>query len=526
MKKTLEQLLSTVERVHAHDDQPPEHEVIAVSETISTAASAYETLRNSLEYDEEHLLRRNAIRRILSRRLEEHNRDHLGRDLLRELIWARYLPNKRVPERMIAVVDGILKKYEPLLEVAHHGSREERRAWSWLLDLLSTEVEYAVSPPHIDEALASFAYQELKERMDWVNKTISEEDHDLQLYVAVHRAVLKSNHATLRFRLLTLYYPAWAKAAPGDAVVKTVSANLPSIITSIETQLRHPAGETLYRVVRKHAVVFHILGDLAKQDAQGFAHMLEVHDADGIADAIAKAAKKRYERFGVRLRRLVIRAVAFLFLTKMLLALVVEVPYEQLVIHEENFTPLLVNILFHPLLLAVIGLTVSLPETKNTAKIVEEAKGLLGMGDDFVVSFKVRRPWAKGTMGGVFKIFYALFFLLTIGAISWFLHSVDFNALSIFFFIFFLSLVTFFGLKIRNTKRELIIIEGKTSVFGTLADILFLPIISAGRWVALRTPKVNIFLYFFDFVVEAPFKALISAVEGWLAYLREKKEEI
>jgi hypothetical protein len=117
-------------------------------------------------------------------------------------------------------------------------------------------------------------------------------------------------------------------------------------------------------------------------------------------------------------------------------------------------------------------------------------------------------------------------FLFTIGVISFLLHAVRFNWLSIVFFIFFLSLVTFFGLKIRNSRRELMVIETRTGFFGTITDILFLPMIRAGRWVALRAPRINVFLFFFDFIVEAPFKAAINLVEGWLAFLREKKEEI
>jgi hypothetical protein len=50
--------------------------------------------------------------------------------------------------------------------------------------------------------------------------------------------------------------------------------------------------------------------------------------------------------------------------------------------------------------------------------------------------------------------------------------------------------------------------------------------IRAGRWISIRAPRVNIFLFFFDFIIEAPFKALVELIENWLAFLREKREEI
>jgi hypothetical protein len=188
--------------------------------------------------------------------------------------------------------------------------------------------------------------------------------------------------------------------------------------------------------------------------------------------------------------------------------------------------PLLVNILFHPLLLAVIGLSARIPEEKNTKKIIEEVHALFGWGEDFVVVAKFRRPWTRGTLGIIFKLLYAAFFALSIGVIVSVLRTFDFNALSIGLFVFFLTLVTFFGLKIRNSKREVVIVETGGGVLGTIADVLFLPIISTGRWISLRAPRVNIFLFFFDFIIEAPFKAAIGLIEGWLAFVREKKEEI
>ena len=86
--------------------------------------------------------------------------------------------------------------------------------------------------------------------------------------------------------------------------------------------------------------------------------------------------------------------------------------------------------------------------------------------------------------------------------------------------------MAYFGLRIRNTRRELLVIDLSGGFLGTLADILFLPLIRAGRWVALRAPRINIFLFFLDFIVEAPFKMAIQIVEGGLAFMKEKKEEI
>ncbi len=523
MPTPFDALLATIHTVR-HPSSVPEGESIVVSETIAVAASAYEAIRNTLEYDEEHLMRRNALRRIIKRRVQEEASQPLAMDVLRELVWARYLPNKKVPEAMIGTLAAVFEKYRPLFVRAQAEQGRSDMLFEWLLDLVSTEVECVLQPMPVDELLASTAYRELKQRMVWANPAMADADRDLQLYIAVHRAVLKSNVPTLRFRVFTLYYPGWLHAFAADPLVAEVATQLPTVVDAIERQLRHPAADSVFRLARQHAIVFHLIRDIAEADPDAFAAAMSAGNMAAIDEAISKAAERRYDRFRSRLKTRVVRAALFLFLTKMVLALILELPYEQFVLQSPDFRPLLVNIIFHPLLLCVIGLSVHIPQAKNNKKILDEVHALLGMGKDFTITLKPGH--SNGGLGLAFRLCYGLMSLLTIGAIASLLRVLHFNVFSIALFLFFLSLVMFFGLKIRNSKKELVMVESGSHVFGFLADLLFLPMIRAGRWIALRAPRLNIFLFFLDFIIEAPFKATIRVIESWLAFLREKKEEI
>ncbi len=501
----------------------PEGDVIAVNETVSAAASVYETIRNSLEYDEEHHLRRNAIRRILKRHFGETDARKLANDLLQELIWARYLPNRQVSVAVTEETAAIIRKYEPLFAAAR-GFDDTKRPFLWIMDLLSAEIEYHLSSPVSDEALAAFAYQDLKARMEWATALIKPEDRDLQLYLAVHRAVLRSNPATLRYRTFTLFYPDWTKA-PSQELTQAVTNNLSSIIKAVEEQIRHPAQDRLFRFVQKHAVVYRLLGDLVARDPAGFSALAS--DEKALQKSVIEAASARYDRFRVRVRRSIIRAIAFLLFTKTILAIAIELPYDAAVAKTGNFLPLAINILFHPFLLGVIGFTVSIPEEKNTLALHASLRSVMGLDAPKPIRFATRRPWMQGNARIAFDTLYTAAFVFTIAVVSAFLYNMlHFNALSIFFFLFFLSLVTFFGIKIRGSRRELVVVEGKGTFLTPLFDMFFLPIVRAGRWISLRAPRINVFLFFFDFIVEAPFKAAIKLIEGWLAFLREKKEEI
>jgi len=215
-----------------------------------------------------------------------------------------------------------------------------------------------------------------------------------------------------------------------------------------------------------------------------------------------------------------------LFMTKMLLALIIELPIDAIWLGHIDVYPLLINILFHPLFLFFLAVTVRIPEKKNNEKLISGVHDLLYNEKGLNIVFKIKKPWMRGAFGVIISAFYTATFLVSYGAIAFGLSLIGFNVVSIVLFLFFLSLVTFFGIKIRTSVRELVIIEGRGGVFGFLFDLFFLPIIRAGRWLSMRAPRINVFIFFLDFIIEAPFKMAVEMVEGWVAFVREKKDEI
>src|SRR3989338_7115370 len=87
-------------------------------ETISFVAFAYERLRNFVDYQEEHLLRRRAITRALTRRLIfTQPTQEIAMGLVMELIRSRYLPNNTLPQKKISEVITIIDKYQSLIKI-------------------------------------------------------------------------------------------------------------------------------------------------------------------------------------------------------------------------------------------------------------------------------------------------------------------------------------------------------------------------------------------------------------------------
>ncbi len=514
-------------QLHTHSPftQTPGEELLEVSAPASSAATVYEKIRNTFDYQEDHLLRRNAILRIMKRYAgAERDLSTHAPDLLRELVWAKYLPNKVIPLTFSAVIAQTIEKYEVLLaSAAERPGKEREDLYRWIFDVLATEIDQLLVPATHEEALASFMYDALKKRMDWDPAlTVSDEEKDLRLYTAVHRVLLKSNPGILRFRLLTLYYPDWQHAS--SERVQEVASQLERIVRTIESDITHPLSDRIMRLIRRKAGLFRVLADVlqgAKSDAALF------HDPAALDRAVAKALEKRVADFRVRLRRTVIRSVLFLFLTKMLLALIIELPYD-LFLHGGEDTPLyplFVNIFFHPLFLAAIGLLVTLPGESNAADYAAAARAL-AVGADHPLLHTRMKAHKRTSWTTAFGVLYSLLFLAVYGAIGYVLHVLGFHGLSIALFLFFLSLVTFFGIRIRMSVRDIVLSDARAGFFGSFFDVLFLPIVRAGSWLSTKVSKINVFIYFFDFIVEAPLKVAIEFIEGWLAFVREKKEEI
>ncbi len=523
MSERLRALAAVIAKPHGFSAAIGE-EVIEVSAPVSTAAVLYERIRNTLEYQEEHLLRRNAISRFFQRHMGEGVAlSSFAQDLLRELVWAKYLPNKAVPTDLGETLSAVIAKYDVLLKSAEHAGERREHVSQWVLDALATEVEYTVAPPHHDEAITSYMYQEMRERMDWdPGLGASDEERDLRLFIAIHRALLKSNNATLRYRVLTLYYPQWSGAAV-PTLIEEIAGNLSAITAKVDGEIAHLTVERLTRLLRRRAGVFRVLRDVISHEPHHFFELVE--EPDALDREVGHALHERTRLFRTRLRRTVVRAIIFLFITKMLLALVLEVPYDLLIAHDTPRYPLLINIFFPPFFLALLSLTVTIPEKRNEDDYKTAIRALVVGADHSILNFRFKRE-SRSAWLTIFNIVYAVTFLFVFGLIGTLLHRIGFHALSIALFIFFLSLVTFFGIRIRNSTKDIIASEARSGIIGTAFDVFMLPIVRAGSWLSVKVAKINIFIFFFDFMIEAPFKVAIRFVESWLAFVREKKEEI
>lgn len=500
-------------------------EKVEVSLPARSAATLYEKARSAVDYQEEHLLRRNAILRIVRRYAgSDSTIAEITENLIRELIWARYLPNKEVPVRLISQLIPIFEKYEVVIRnLDRYEGEGSTRLYDWLMEVLATELEYAITPPVHNEALASYMYEEMKDRIEWdARLTLTEEQKDLFTYIAVHRSLLKSDDATLRFRVFTLYYPEWPGEAPTD-LLKHVNDNIVSIVETVDGYIEHPIVERLNLLLRRPAGVFRAIYTAFVDDPEKAVDA--VNKPDVMDNEIKKAIKKLTKNFREVSRRTVFRSILFLFITKSVLALSIEVPYELLFLEEPHYLPVMVNIIFPPFLLGMVALTVSVNERRNTADYVSAGRALLSGASHELMNVRLKRR-RRNTWSILFNMMYAITYLFVFGFITSILLMLQFSWISITVFLFVLCLVAFFGIRVRNAVKDVVLSPRRQGLGGALFDLITIPVLNAGRWLSNSFSKINLFVYFFDFILEAPFKVAIRFFEGWTDYIREKREEL
>ncbi|OGC54748.1 hypothetical protein A2797_00570 [candidate division WWE3 bacterium RIFCSPHIGHO2_01_FULL_48_15] len=497
----------------------PEGPKIKVSEAVATIALVYEKVRQVMEYNEPHLLRRAATERILSRRLRaDSNTLLVAEGLIKELIRGRYLPNDYYPESLIPAVGGIIEKYRLILRARE--SLPTNDDFAWITRIASAEIEEFFAPPERDDALSSLMLANIQKAILLSDPALSESQAAIQLKIAIYENLLKLDQALLEFNLFELFYPDWKTA--GKEHVSEVAANLPQIQQAITSTLNYQLSGSLSARVSRYTTPFVLLRDaLLKEGAAIFREKLV------FAQAVAHSYARRLAKEKERLATAATRALIYVFLTKAVLSFAFEIPAEQFIYGGIREIPFLINFIFPPLLIFLLTLSIKLPGRENEERVVSAAREAV-YGDGKVFSEQNRVEIKKRGPGLAITLFtiYLAAFILIFGGVSYGLTKLGFTPFGIGLFFFYTSIVTYFGLKVRESSRELVMVGGKETLANLVFDFVALPFLKVGSIVSAGLARFNVLGLIATLLVEAPLQTVIEVLEEWVSFAREKKEEL
>ena len=520
-----------------HEKNKPEEDndasKIKVSELISRLAFYYEKIRNSVDYKEEYLLRKNSILRNLKRQvviegsLKIINAEEVAKNLLVELIRAGYLPNNKLPETKIGEIAAIISKY---LELRLSGlpkiadEKVRNKISRWIFTLAAAEIEEKLDINPVTQTAISNLYELLSEHIALPDGSIYQPDREIQIYLSIHRVFMKFDNDMLEFLLLKYYNANWTKA--GDKEIKYLTDHLEAVKTEIDAQINHPLSAQLNKTINRYAVYSTILNDVISDNPIGVYESFK-SDPKVFPRLVKKFAQKRYHQAKIKLRRAATRSIIYIFLTKMVLAVILEVPVTLWLGEVLNYNSLAINVTFPPLLLFLIVLCTRMPSEANTQKIIQGVEEIVFIEKERKESIVLRQPLKRSRgVNAVFAVIYAITFFITFGLVIYLLDKIHFTFVSIIIFLFFLTLVSFFSLRIRRVAREMYIIERRENIFSFIMDFFYVPIIEVGKWLNEKFSRINFFVFILDFIIEAPFKIFVDIAEEWTKYVKERKEEI
>jgi hypothetical protein len=509
----------------AHEHEPR----IVVGTIVSRAAQYYEKARYSVDYTEEHLLRRTAIERILRRRLTiEFTQGKNSRSFIVELIEAGYLPNDELPERIIVPVQEIIDKTIFVISLFEHIYTGDQRNHlrSLAIKLATSEIDELLFPSIIDDATLKAFYRTIKDHVKLTHSDTSSKELEIQTYLACRRGLFKENDAILFYKLWLLHYPNWTDLnhtnEENDEELKKIAEEFSKVSTLITEQLESPIHKRYIPKIKNDIIYFSVIRKIVAKYQDTSEDILR--DSDRLRGVVQEIVEGEYTQVHQRIRKTSWNAVMYILITKVVLALAIELPYDILVAQEIHYVALATNIIFHPLLLFAITTTISHPDKGNTARIVAGISSIVYKEGHSDITLKATRK--KPTWQYVAGAVYLILFAISFGSILWLLNKLGFNLMGIAFFIFFLTFVSYFGLRIRYLARRWVIQTESQGFWSFVWDMLTLPIISLGRWLTEKFASINIFVFILDFIIEAPFKLVLRAIDTFALFIKEKKDEI
>jgi len=510
----------------------PNIATIHVDEVASALAGFYEKIREVVEWREEQLMRRAAIERMIKRRLlVEKDGKEISYALVMELIRGGHFPNDKMPESKINDVQRSIEKYLYILgnEPEPPKGKQKVRVFDWILAIAACELEEILAPPSRERALIEYMTESMEGKIEIRKGSIAirempEEEKNLQIYIAVQKALFKMDPAIISYSLLKRKFPQWCDIGKNDLILGDISRDIYLIHDEIERTLNHPMSKKFYKVCERYDTPYMILGDVMSENPMEAVD--KIGNPEVLESRITEAYNRRLKASKSKVRRAAFFATISIFITKTLLAFAIEIPFDKYITGQFDYMVLGLNIVIPPLLMFFLILTIRPPAKENLQQVIMETIKISyerKERDVYLIKPTRKRGWL---MQGFLTVFYFLTFVLSFGLIIRGLREINFGAISIIIFLIFVSLISFAGVKIRERSKELEVAERKESFLVFFIDLFSLPIIRMGRWLSRQWTRYNIIVVFINFFIDMPFQKFVEFLEQWRTFLKEKKEEI
>lgn len=497
-------------------------EYLHVDYVASRIARLYENIRHVIDYQEEHLLRENALERGFRRRLLlKHTPPPFALDFVEELIRSGYFPNDTILQSKVSKVQEILDRYIETIRILGERRLANKDFLNFLYGIAACEIEEFLDPPSKELLLLRFEYDTLKSQLEISGTQIKEEEKDMLLFIAVNQTLLRASQSRIYFRLMQNLYPEWFEKQASQ-----IEEYIPMMLrakSQLDSLYQHFAVKDIRNRVRRFAIIFNTLSDISHDDPERLAELSR--NSDELSSATQRSYMDRFLNLKLKMRRSGFRYVFSIFFGKILVALAIELPFELFLTGQIMFSALSFSILFPPALMFLAVLTIRMPTWNHREELMRQITAILNgtfQYEPIIIHGRKRRIYTSF----IITILYIGILIFSFWGIITGLRALYFNPLSIAIFLVFLSLIIFSITRIKQWAKELYVGPEKEGVLEFIFDAVSFPIVGFGKFLSGEFRRFNFLILLVNLIFEAPFQSFVQFIEEWRKFIREKKEEL
>ncbi len=523
------------------EEKHPPTDPIVIDEIVSKIAKFYEKVRRIIDWKEENLMRRTAIERILKRRLiseisginilPDLDPQKIAEPMTAEIVRTGYFQNGKISEERSKDVERILSKYLYILKNSSYAKEKSLtinikvkvQFYNWLLEIAACEIDEALDKSARENLLIDFMTESLIHNTKIIPEgSMSQEEAELQMYIAVHRALFGLDSAIITYHVLKRMYSQYETPTP--AQLEELTNNISQIWADTQKILEHPKRGEFLKICEKYDAVFTIIADTMKElePKQDFDL---IKDKGKYKELVTKVYNSRLETLKKRLFRSAIYSTLSIFVAGAASLIIFEYPVAKF--FYGSFAPkALVADIGIPtgLMFFLVGI-IKPPAEGNLEALLEET---------FRVTYfdPLRRPYKlklnkriKKVMNIIFSGIYLAGGFGSLYLIYWIYKVVGTPLTSLYINTANIAVIVFAAMAIRQKSKEITIKE-KGSVLEFILDFFSIPLARIGGWFSSKWKEFNFVSVFFSTLVDTPVSTFIELLEEWRTYIKDKQAEI
>lgn len=394
----------------------------------------------------------------------------------------------------------ILDKYFYIIKNLPPNATGSRETFiTWVLSVATCEIEEFFKGE--DPFLFYF--------FNYLKKTIAVDgEKEPLLYIAIQKTIFNFDNNLIAYHLLKLNYDNWENYTTED--IKNITPQIYKERREISSLLNNFHLKKISLLCRQRKLSYLVLREIIKKN-----------DKELLSDPeyVEKEIINYYEKYLKETKNSILGLIAFFALfalvTKIAFLLFLEIPLFRF----NDFTASLTGFL-PTILITLLAFKVESPSLTNRKKLVLQVIRILYKKEEEPTV--VHLPKERKNTYLLINIFYSFGFLILAPLLFW-SFTLVLPPLSSFILLFYLLLVAFLDVLIRERMKEIFVVEKKENILNIAVDMLAFPLIKIKNWDRKEKEKKKKKKLSFTFSYNFDFSSRYKKIKS---YLREKKENI